>query len=93
MRRGAVVVKLQRHTDDVITLGFQQRGGHREIDAAGHGDDDTGILRAAFEVEGIWHGFASYYRWRSKARNVRPPAQKSAVRRGRRLKGDLPLKH
>ena len=80
--RGAVVVELQRDADDVIALGLEQRGRHRGIDATGHGDDDTGVLRAAFEVEGIWHGFASYYRWRPKARNVRPRAQKSAARSG-----------
>ena len=55
--RGAVVVELQRHADDVIALGLEQRGRHRGIDAAGHGDDDTGVLRAAFEVEAVWHGF------------------------------------
>ena len=48
---GAVVVKLQRDADHVIALGLQQRRGHRGIDAAGHGDDDAGVLRAAGKVE------------------------------------------
>ena len=61
MGRRAVVVELQRDADDVIALGLEQRGGHRGIDAAGHGDDDAGVLRAAFEIEGIAHG-SSYYR-------------------------------
>ena len=52
---GAVVVKLQGHADHVIALGLEQRGGHRGIDAAGHGDDDTGVGRAAVEIEAVWH--------------------------------------
>ena len=56
MGGGAVVVKLQGDADHVIALGLEQRGGHRGIDAAGHGDDDTGVLRAAVEIEGVSHG-------------------------------------
>ena len=50
---GAVVVKLQGDADHVIALGLEQGSGHRTIDAAGHGDDDTGVLRTGGEVEGI----------------------------------------
>ena len=49
--RRAMVVELQRHADHVIALGLKQRGRHRRIDAAGHGDDDTGVLRGAIEIE------------------------------------------
>src|ERR1035437_2286689 len=68
MGGGAVVIELQRDADHVIALGLEQHGGHRGIDAAGHGDDDTGVLRAAIEIEAVWHT-ASYYRWRCLARN------------------------
>ena len=53
--RCAMVVELQRHADDVIALGLEQRRRHRRIDAAGHGDDDAGVLRSAFEVEAVEH--------------------------------------
>ena len=56
MGRGAMVVELQRDADDVIALGLQQRSRHRGIDAAGHGDDDPGVLRAAFEIQTVEHG-------------------------------------
>ena len=55
VRRRPMVVKLQRHADDVIALLLQKRGGHRRVDAAGHGDDDAGVLRAPFEVETVAH--------------------------------------
>ena len=72
VRRRAVVVELQRHADDVIALGLEQRSGHRRVDAARHGDDDAGVLRAAVDIEAVGHGSghgASYYRWRSRPRN------------------------
>ena len=53
--RRAMVVELQGHADDVIALGLEQRRRHRQIDAAGHGDDDAGVLRPAFEVEAVEH--------------------------------------
>src|SRR5450759_3299112 len=74
---GAVVVELQRDADHVIALGLEQRGGHRGIDAAGHGDDDTGVLRAAIEIEAVWHA-VSYYRWPCLARNSRREANIAA---------------
>ena len=52
----AMIVKLQRDADDVVTLGLQQRSRHRGIDAAGHGDDDPGVLRTAFEIQTVEHG-------------------------------------
>ena len=52
---GAMVVELQGHADDVIALGLEQRRRDRRIDAARHGDDDAGLLRGTFDVEGIEH--------------------------------------
>jgi hypothetical protein len=52
----AMIVELQRDADDVVALGLQQRGRHRGIDPAGHGDDDPGILGAAVEVQTVEHG-------------------------------------
>jgi hypothetical protein len=50
-----MVVKLLGDADHVIALGLQQRSRHRRVDTAGHGDDDTGVLRAAIEVETVDH--------------------------------------
>ena len=55
VRGRPMVVKLQRHADDVVALFLQKRGRHRRVDAAGHGDDDAGVLRAPFEVETVTH--------------------------------------
>ena len=60
MRRRPVVVKLERDADDVIALGLQKRGRHRRVDAAGHGDDDAGVLRAPFEVETVTHSGSGF---------------------------------
>ena len=51
VRRLAVIVELQRHADDVVAGALQQAGDDRGIDAAGHGDDDAGPLRAAGKIE------------------------------------------
>src|SRR5258708_28113149 len=51
----AVVIKLQRDADDIITLGFQQRSRHRRIDTARHGDDDPCVLGTAFNIEAVEH--------------------------------------
>ena len=64
MGRRAMVVKLQRDADDVVALRLQQRSRGRGVDAAGHGDDDPGILRTAFEIETVEHGFKSSMRAR-----------------------------
>ena len=37
---------LQRHTDDLVALRLQQRGGDRRIDPAGHRDGDSHDLLA-----------------------------------------------
>ena len=55
MGGGAVVVELQRDADDVVAFGLQQRRRHRRIDAAGHRDDDTGVLRPAGQIEAVEH--------------------------------------
>jgi hypothetical protein len=44
MRRGAVVVELQRHADDIVALALQQAGNDRRIDAARHRDNDAGVF-------------------------------------------------
>ena len=62
VRRRPVVVKLERDADDVIALGLQKRGRHRRVDAAGHGDDDAGVLRAPFEVETVTHSGSGFRR-------------------------------
>ena len=50
----AVVVELQGNADDVIALGLEQRGRHRGIDAAGHGDhDDARVLRRPLQIEAV----------------------------------------
>ena len=51
----AMIVKLERDADDVIALGLEQRGGHGRIHAAGHRDDNAGVLRAAIEIETVAH--------------------------------------
>ena len=58
MGGGAMIVELQRDADDVVAFGLQKRSRHRGIDAAGHGDDDPGILRPAFEIETVEHGLS-----------------------------------
>src|SRR5215468_9498821 len=56
MGRRAMVVELQRDADDIVALRLQQRSRHRRVDAAGHGDHDTGVLGTAFEIETVAHG-------------------------------------
>ena len=53
MDRGAVVVKLQGHADDVISLPLQDARHDRRIHAARHRDDDAGALRAAGKVQAV----------------------------------------
>jgi hypothetical protein len=64
----AMVVKLQRDPDHVVALGLQQGSGHRGIDAAGHGDHDPRVLRAAFEIQTVSH--ARGHRLQSQARDA-----------------------
>src|SRR5262245_58433603 len=65
MGRRTMIVKLQRDADDVVALRLQERSRHRRVDAAGHGDHDTGVFRTAVEVETVAHGF----RWSTVARD------------------------
>ena len=53
----AMVVELQRDADDVVAFRLQQRGRRRGIDAARHRDDDPCVLRTAFEIETVAHGY------------------------------------
>jgi hypothetical protein len=53
--RRAMIVELQGDADHVIALGLEQRGGDRGVDAARHGNDDAGILRAPPEIETVGH--------------------------------------
>ncbi|GAA0004067.1 hypothetical protein BRDID11002_40680 [Bradyrhizobium diazoefficiens] len=57
MGRRAMVVELERDADDVVALSLEQRSRRRGIDAARHGDDDPGVLRTAFEIQTVEHGF------------------------------------
>ena len=41
--RFAVIVELERHTNDVIALLRQQGRGHRAVHATRHGDNDARI--------------------------------------------------
>src|SRR3954454_5148360 len=51
----AVIVKLQRDANDIVALGLQQRSRHRGVDAAGHRDDHSCVLRTALEIETVEH--------------------------------------
>lgn len=59
VRRLAVVVKLQRHPDDVVASFLQEPGDNRGIHAARHGDDHAGILGPAGNVQiDCVHGYS-----------------------------------
>ena len=51
VRSSCLVVQLHRQPDDVVPLARQQRGGHRRVDAARHGYDNTHALS---RVSGQW---------------------------------------
>ncbi len=52
-QRRAVIVKLQGDADHIIAF-FRKHGGHdRAVDAAGHGDDDTGVGRGLGKAERV----------------------------------------
>ena len=51
----AMIVELQGDADDIIALGLEQRRGRRRIDAAGHRHHNTGVLRAAFNIQTVQH--------------------------------------
>src|SRR3546814_8897928 len=50
--RLAVVVELERHPDRLRAARVRERGHHRAVDAARHGDDDAAAsrIRAALEI-------------------------------------------
>ena len=52
-QRRPVVVELQRHADDVVTLLRQHRRHHRTVDAAGHRDHHARLRRRLREAERI----------------------------------------
>ena len=53
MSRGAVIVELQRHADDVVAFALQHARHDRRIDAAGHGDDDPRLFWAGREIQAV----------------------------------------
>lgn len=84
---GAMVVKLQGDADDVIAFRLHQRGHDRAVDAAGHGDDDTRILRAAGQIQTVSH-FSSFQKsWPiSHAGGMCPPGPPHGAGTGADLK-------
>jgi hypothetical protein len=48
-----VVIELERDADDIVAFTFEQPGHNGGIDAAGHGDDDTRVLRACGKVKAV----------------------------------------
>ena len=51
LHRLPVVVKLERHPDDLSARARGERGHDRAVDAAGHGDDDPCFAKVAIEAE------------------------------------------
>ena len=58
----AVIIKLQGDTDNLVALAFEQGSNDRRIDAARHGDDDAGFLRATRKAQAVQfcHGDGDY---------------------------------
>jgi hypothetical protein len=50
-----MIVKLQRHPDDLGAGSRGERGCDRTVDAAGHGDDDAGLPRRPGKIEADGH--------------------------------------
>ncbi len=48
---GAVIVELQRDADDFGAAAARQRGDHRAVDPARHGDDDAAFAGRPRQVE------------------------------------------
>src|SRR5690606_31888590 len=57
VRGGAMVVELQRHADDIVTLALEDRGDDGRVDAARHGDDHAGIFWTSWKVETVHRFF------------------------------------
>jgi len=53
LRRGAVIVKLQRDADCIITLALQETRDDGGIDAARHGDDNACVARLFGEAKAV----------------------------------------
>ena len=69
VRRGAVIVELQRDADHIVALVLQEGGHDGGIDAARHGDDDARCGGIAGKTERIEHG--TIQRRRSRRRTGR----------------------
>jgi flagellar hook-length control protein FliK len=64
---GTVVVELQRHAHDIVTLLLEQCGDHRRIHATRHGNNHAGLLRRLRDIECIQHdGCSIAVFWRSR---------------------------
>jgi hypothetical protein len=50
-----MVIKLQRHADDVVTLSLEKPGDHGRIDATRHRHDDAGPFRTTGKVKTVEH--------------------------------------
>ena len=58
MNGGAMIIKLQRHADDIITGLRDKAGNHGRIDAAGHRNDDTLLVARSWKFKinrHVWH--------------------------------------
>ena len=53
--RLAMIVKLQRDADDFGTGLSGERGSHRAVDAAGHGNDDPSLPGRPIKVKADGH--------------------------------------
>src|SRR5271163_3910469 len=53
VRRRAMIIKLKRHTDNVVALLLEQSGNDGRIDAARHGNDDTRLSRGLWQAETV----------------------------------------
>ena len=51
MNRRTVIVKLQGHADNVVSLLLEQRSHDRGIDPARHRNDDARLCRGLIETE------------------------------------------
>ncbi len=67
---GAMVVKLQRDAEDVITLALQDTGDDGGIHAARHGDDNARIFRSLVKIQRV-HGLRLCASCDRSARNMR----------------------
>ena len=52
----AVVIKLHRHTNDIVALLFQQGGRDRTVHTARHGNNNARVFRPTGKVETVQAG-------------------------------------